>query len=43
MGRWLHQRTTQGLPNVMAFGMQLDEAIDAPDFLIPALSGADAF
>lgn len=35
MGSGLHQRTFQGLLNVMRFGMSVDEAIDAPDFFMP--------
>jgi gamma-glutamyltranspeptidase/glutathione hydrolase len=35
MGSGLHQRTFQALLNVMAYGMTLDEAIDAPDFFLP--------
>ena len=35
MGSGLHQRTFQGLLNVMRFGMTVDEAIDAPDFFLP--------
>jgi len=35
MGSGLHQRTFQGLLNVMRFGMTVDEAIDAPDFFMP--------
>lgn len=32
MGSGLHQRTFQGLLNVMQYGMTVDEAINAPDF-----------
>lgn len=35
MGSGLHQRTFQGLLNVMRFGMTVDQAIDAPDFFAP--------
>ncbi len=35
MGSGLHQRTLQGLLNVMRFGMTVDEAIDTPDFFLP--------
>ena len=35
MGSGLHQRTFQGLLNVMRFGMTVDEAINAPDFFLP--------
>ena len=35
MGSGLHQRTFQGLLNVMRFGMTVDEAIDTPDFFLP--------
>ncbi|WP_420633008.1 gamma-glutamyltransferase [Candidatus Palauibacter sp.] len=35
MGSGLHQRTFQGLLNVMHFGMTVDEAIDTPDFFMP--------
>ncbi len=34
MGSGLHQRTFQGLINVMQFGMTVDEAINAPDFFL---------
>ena len=36
MGSGLHNRTFQALLNVMRFGMTVDEAIDAPDFFLPA-------
>lgn len=42
MGSGLHQRTMQGLLNVLAFGMKVDEAIDAPDFFLPSFSVPDA-
>jgi gamma-glutamyltranspeptidase/glutathione hydrolase len=35
MGSGLHQRTFQALANVMHFGMTVDAAIDAADFLLP--------
>ena len=35
MGSGLHQRTMQGLLNVMAFDMDVEEAINAPDFFLP--------
>jgi len=35
MGSGLHPRTFQALINVMHFGMSVDEAINAPDFLLP--------
>lgn len=35
MGSGLHQRTMQGLLNVMAFNMDVKEAINAPDFFLP--------
>ena len=35
MGSGLHQRTFQGLVNVMHYGMTVDAAIDAADFLLP--------
>jgi len=35
MGSGLHQRTFQALVNVMHFGMTVDAAIDAADFLLP--------
>lgn len=42
MGSGLHQRTFQGLLNVFGFGMSVDEAIDAPDFFLPAYSAKDS-
>lgn len=42
MGSGLHQRTFQGLMNVFAFGMTVDQAIDAPDFYLPAFSARDS-
>ena len=42
MGSGLHQRTFQGLLNVMQFGMRVDEAIDTPDFFLP-LSDPSSF
>ncbi len=36
MGSGLHQRTLQGLANVIHFGMDVHEAIDAPDFFMNA-------
>lgn len=38
MGAGLHQRTFQALMNVIGYGMTIDEAIDAPDFLLPRFS-----
>ena len=35
MGSGLHQRTFQGLLNVMRYGMTVDEAINAADFYLP--------
>ena len=35
MGSGLHQRTFQALTNVIHFGMTVDAAIDAADFLLP--------
>jgi gamma-glutamyltranspeptidase/glutathione hydrolase len=35
MGSGLHQRTFQALMNVTAYGMTVDQAIDAPDFFLP--------
>jgi gamma-glutamyltranspeptidase/glutathione hydrolase len=35
MGSGLHERTFQGLLNVTAFGMSVEEAINAPDFYRP--------
>ncbi|HVT34071.1 MAG TPA: gamma-glutamyltransferase [Nevskiaceae bacterium] len=35
MGAGLHQRSFQGLFNVMRFGMSVPEAINAPDFYMP--------
>lgn len=37
MGSGLHQRTFQGLLNVMHYGMTVDEAIDTPDFFLPEI------
>lgn len=36
MGNGLHHRTFQGLLNVVHFGMTVDQAINAPDFLMPS-------
>jgi gamma-glutamyltranspeptidase/glutathione hydrolase len=36
MGAGLHQRTFQGLLNYTAFGMSIEEAINTPDFFMPA-------
>lgn len=36
MGSGLHQRTFQALLNVTQFGMTVDQAINAPDFFLPA-------
>lgn len=36
MGAGLHQRTLQGLLNYTAFGMDVEQAINAPDFYLPA-------
>lgn len=38
MGSGLHQRTFQALLNVLAHGMTVDEAIDAPDFFFPSFT-----
>ncbi len=38
MGAGLHQRTFQGLQNFAIFGMTVDQAIDAPDFFLPAMN-----
>ena len=38
MGSGLHQRTFQALLNVTAYGMTIDEAINAPDFFMPKFS-----
>lgn len=35
MGSGLHQRTFQGLVNMLHFGMSVEEAVNAPDFLMP--------
>ena len=35
MGSGLHQRTFQALVNVMHYGMTVDAAINAADFLLP--------
>ena len=40
MGAGLHQRTFQGLLNVTAFGKTVAEAIDTPDFYMPAIDPA---
>jgi gamma-glutamyltranspeptidase/glutathione hydrolase len=37
MGSGLHHRTFQCLFNVMKFGATVDQAIDAPDFFLPAI------
>jgi gamma-glutamyltranspeptidase/glutathione hydrolase len=37
MGSGLHHRTFQCLFNVMKFGATVDEAINAPDFFLPAI------
>lgn len=36
MGAGLHQRTFQGLLNVTCFGMNVEEAINTPDFFLPS-------
>jgi gamma-glutamyltranspeptidase/glutathione hydrolase len=36
MGAGLHQRTFQGLLNVTCFGMDVEEAINTPDFFMPS-------
>ncbi len=36
MGNGLHSRTFQALLNVVRFGMTVDQAINTPDFLMPA-------
>lgn len=36
MGNGLHNRTFQALLNVVRFGMTVDQAINTPDFLMPA-------
>ncbi len=36
MGSGLHQRTFQGLLNVVRFGMTVDQAINTPDFMMPS-------
>ena len=36
MGSGLHQRTFQALLNVTRFGMTVDQAINSPDFFLPA-------
>ena len=41
MGSGLHQRTFQGLINVLDYGMTVDQAIDAPDFFLPGFSAKD--
>lgn len=42
MGSGLHQRTFAGLMNVLAYGMTVDAAVDAPDFFIPTFSAKDS-
>ncbi len=42
MGSGLHQRTFSALMSIRHFGMTVDEAIDAPDFFIPAFSPRDS-
>lgn len=37
MGSGLHQRTFQALLNVVHYGLTIAEAIDAPDFFMPAI------
>lgn len=37
MGAGLHQRTFQGLLNVTCFGMDVEQAINAPDFFVPSV------
>lgn len=40
MGAGLHQRTFQCLLNYMSFGMTVEEAINTPDFFLPATDAA---
>lgn len=40
MGSGLHQRTFEGLANVLWFGMTVDQAIDAPDHFLPSFDAA---
>jgi gamma-glutamyltranspeptidase/glutathione hydrolase len=40
MGAGLHQRTLQGLLNVTAFGMDVEEAINTADFYLPSTDPA---
>lgn len=37
MGAGLHHRTFQGLLNVTAFGMDVEQAINTPDFFLPSI------
>lgn len=37
MGAGLHQRTFQGLLNYRSFGMTVEQAINTPDFFLPAV------
>jgi gamma-glutamyltranspeptidase/glutathione hydrolase len=40
MGAGLHQRTFQGLLNVTCFGMDVEAAINKPDFFLPSIDPA---
>ncbi len=40
MGAGLHQRTFQGLLNVTCFGMDVEAAINTPDFFLPSIDPA---
>jgi gamma-glutamyltranspeptidase/glutathione hydrolase len=40
MGSGLHQRTFQGLANVLLYGMTVDQAIDSPDPFLPSFDAA---
>lgn len=40
MGAGLHQRTFQGLLNVTCFGMDVEAAINTPDFFLPSINPA---
>jgi gamma-glutamyltranspeptidase / glutathione hydrolase len=42
MGSGLHQHTMLSLLNVLAYGMTVDQAIDAPDFFFPSYSAKDS-
>lgn len=42
MGAGLHQRTFQGLLNYTAFGKSIEEAINTPDFFLPAFDPTTA-